>query len=213
MPVSRKTDASAGALRAASAPRFARSGQMVDCLRRDLLYSEKRARDILFAVIENLVSTQTDEPMIVARLTREATRLARIEGERTGYVFSNWNNAGKAVVKAMIASESLVDPDGSPIRFGVTVHAATVGSLREDYRDRTEAFLLEFLLRRLGDVTVHDHTALAHALFRYFDPSISMNDLEDRVAILLARLADRVTLVGDMYTVREVGDSAQPVHA
>lgn len=202
MPVSPNTEPTrAGTGGAAASPRFARSGQMVNCLRQELLYTEKRARDILFVTIARIVSEAPDDTPIVARLTREAAARAREEAERAGFEFSNWQTAAKAAVKALICSGSLLDPQGEPIPTGVAAHAATVGSLCEDYEDRTEAFLLEVLLRRLGDVTVHDHTALAHALFRQFDPNVPMHDLEDRVAILLARLADRVTMDGDRYVV------------
>ncbi len=187
-----------------TSPRFARSGQMVNCLRQELLYSEKRARDLLFAAIAQLIGRLPEGSLIVARLTREAATRAREEAERAGYEFMNWDNAAKAVVKALLSSESLLDPGGQPILFSVSAHASPVGSLREDYQDRTEAFLLEFLLRRLGDVTVRDHTALAHALFRQFDRTIPMHDLEDRVVILLARIADRVALDGDTYAVRTI---------
>jgi hypothetical protein len=78
-----------------------------------------------------------------------------------------------------------------------------VAALADDYRDRAEAFLLETIISRLGDVTVHDHTPLAHALFRQFDPCVPMHDLEDRVAILAARLADRVALDGDTYVMSD----------
>jgi hypothetical protein len=185
------------------APRFSRSAQMVSCLRGHMLYSEKRARDMLFTAIECLLADRQYEAMMVARLTREASVKASLDAERVGYAFSNWNNAGKAVVNALISSSSLLDPAGQPIPFGVTANAAPVGSLREGYRDRTEAFLLEFLLRRLGDVTLRDHTALAHALFRQFDRSVPIDDLEDRVAILLALLADRMCLDGDRYVAHD----------
>lgn len=184
-------------------PRFARSGQMVDCLRQDLLYSEKRARDVLFTMVERLAEATTDGSLIVARLTREAASLAREESERAGHVFANWDQAARATIKALICSESLLDPQGAPIPFGVSAFASPVGSLRPDHVDRAEAYLLEFLVRRLGDVTVRDHTALAHALFRQFDRRVPMHDFEDRVAILLARLVDRVEIDGDRYSARE----------
>jgi hypothetical protein len=176
-----------------------------------LLYSEKRARDILCATIDRLVRERPGT--MVARLTRDAAVLAPAEGARLGYRFANWSTAARAVVKAMLCSESLLAPDGSAIPFGVAAHAAIVGRVSDDYEDRVEAFLLESLLRRLGDVTVHDHTALAHALFRRFDPSFSLHDLEDRVVILLARIADRVTLEGDTYVVRDLASAAHLVHA
>jgi hypothetical protein len=62
------------------------------------------------------------------------------------------------------------------------------------------------LIERLGDVGTRDHMALAHALFRQFDRGVPMEDLEDRVVILLAQLAQHVELAGERYSVR----SAQP---
>ena len=47
-----------------------------------------------------------------------------------------------------------------------------------------------------------DHTALAHALFRQFDSNISMEDQEDRLAILLAMLSERIELRGETYALR-----------
>jgi hypothetical protein len=58
------------------------------------------------------------------------------------------------------------------------------------------------LIDRLRDVSTRDHTALAHALFRQFDRGVPLDDLEDRVVILLAQLADRVELDGDVYAIR-----------
>jgi hypothetical protein len=197
-----------GTVHETASRRFSRSGQMVNCLRQELLYSEKRARDTLFAAIERLLAQRPDA-MIVTRLIRDASELAQQEARLVGYDFTHWSTAAKAVVKALLCSESLLAPNGDPIRFDVTAHAASVRSLRDDYLDRTEAFLLEVLLRRIGDVTLRDHTALAHALFRQFDPNVSMHELEDRVAILAARLADRVVLQGDRYVVLDTGQTAQ----
>jgi hypothetical protein len=113
--------------------------------------------------------------------------------------FANWDMAGKAVVRAMLGAGAFLTPGGAVIPPGVAALATPVGAVREAFRDLTESFLLEFLIGRLGDVTVRDHTALAHALFRQFDPSISMADQEDRVAVLLARLSGRIELRGQIY--------------
>jgi NhaP-type Na+/H+ or K+/H+ antiporter len=106
-------------------------------------------------------------------------------------------------MRALLMAEALLTLDGTAIPMGITAQAAVVGGMRDDYCDVTEAFLLEFIIRRLGDVTTRDHTALAHALFRQFDPRVSRDELEDRVVILLARLADHVVLLGDAYGERE----------
>jgi hypothetical protein len=190
--------------------RFSRSSQMVHCLRSEHLYSEKRARDLLFTAIEGVLSDRSDTALIVARLTREATSRARLDAEHGGFDFSNWTMAGRAVTNALLSSGSLLNPDGCPIAPGVAANAAVLGRLRADFRDHSEAYLLEFLLRRLGDVTLRDHTALAHALFRQFDPSIPMHDFEDRVAILAARLAGRIGLDGERYVVHDLDGAASP---
>jgi hypothetical protein len=186
-----------------SGRRFTRSGQMLDCMRRELLYSEKRPRDFMFAAIDGLLREPERTPTILSRLTRDATARARQLAAAAGLDFGNWDMAGKAVVRAMLGAGAFLTPDGEVIPPGVEALATPVGSVREAFRDLTESFLLEFLVGRIGDVTVRDHTALAHALFRQFDRNVSMDDQEDRVAILLARLADRIELRGQVYALRE----------
>lgn len=177
---------------------------MVDCLRREFLYSDKRARDVLFVAIEEVLSCSTGEPLIVSRLARDATGHARHHAHGAGFAFANWDTTGKAVINAMLNAGVLLSPEGTSIPFGIAAQAAAVTALRPNYQDLTEAFLLEFLIRRLGDVTTRDHTALAHALFRQFDETVPIGDLEDRVVILVASLADRVELRGDAHSARKL---------
>lgn len=184
-----------------SSRRFLRSRQMADCLRGELLYSEKRPRDMLFRAIERILADRTDA-VIVAALTREAATRARHEAQATYLKFDRWDTAAKAVVKAMLGAGVLLGPGGDPIRPGITAGASAVAALHERYRDLTEAFLIEFVIQRLGNVTTRDHMALAHALFRQFDPRVPITDMEDRMVILLAQLADRIDLDGDTYVVR-----------
>lgn len=184
--------------------RFGRSRQMADCLRSDLLYSEKRPRDLLFRIIEQIVAEHSGRPVILSRVTREAAARARHLAQAAGFAFGHWETASKAVVKTMLCAGVLLTTDGSAIVPGITAQATPVAGLRHAYVDITEAFLLEALIRRLGDVTTRDHTALAHALFRQFDPGVPLEELEDRVVILVAQLADRVELRGELYCAREL---------
>jgi hypothetical protein len=180
-----------------SSPRFARSAEMVACLRRALLYSEKRPRDRLFDAIEAVVGRSA--VLTVLRLTRASAAAAGAAAQRSGFAFGNWDVASRAVVNAMLGAGVLLDGAGRPILPGVAAPAAIVDRLGPDHRDRTEAFLLEFLIRSLGDVTVRDHTALAHALFRQFDKTVSRDEMEHRVVFLLARLSDRLELSQETY--------------
>ena len=176
--------------------RFSRSKQMVNALRQEFIYSEKRSRDILFREIQEILSTCEIQP-IVSRLTREAAFRARRRAAQVGYELANWDTAAKATINSMLRAGALVSQDGVPIALTITAQAAPVFALNDGYQDLTEAHLLEFLVRKLGDVTVRDHTALAHALFRQFDRNISMEDLEDRVVYLFAGLSGRLVLASD----------------
>jgi hypothetical protein len=178
------------------AEKFSRSAQMVECLRRDVLYSEKRVRDRLFAALE-IALAQSSAPPILSRLVRDAANYARREAVKDAFAFSNWEIAARAVSNAMLGARTFLAPNGEPLEPGVCAQATVVASLKDGYRDLTETFLLEFLIGRLGDIATRDHVALAHALFRQFDSRVPLADLEDRVVLLLARLHDRVTLRED----------------
>jgi len=184
-----------------SPPRFARSGQMTDCLRREWLYSEKRPRDLLFAAIEDVLKRRSG--LMVSQLAREAASLARQRASAAGLTVDNWDATTRAVMKSLLVAGVLTRDDGSPIAFDVAAQATTVGGLAPDFVDRAEAHLLACVIARLGDVTTSDHRALAHALFRQFDARVPVGEIEDRVVVLLARLSDRISLVGDTYQIRQ----------
>jgi hypothetical protein len=177
---------------------------MADCLRAARLYSEKRPRDLLFRTIEEILTEQQQSGRIriLSALTREAAMLSRLRARRAGLEFGRWDTASKAVAKAMLCAGVFVGPDDRPIPPGITAQASPVARVLPGYQDMTEAYLLEVLIRRLGDVTTRDHLALAHALFRQFDHGVPLEDLEDRVVILLARLAPRVELRDETYVAR-----------
>jgi hypothetical protein len=176
--------------------RFLRSKQMVNALRQDFIYSEKRSRDMIFHEVQKIITESRAKPT-VSRLTREAGVRARSHAEAAGYALSNWDTAARATINAMLRASVLLSADGSPIPLTITAQAAPVFALAEGFLDLTEAHLLEFLIRKLGDVTVRDHIPLTHALFRQFDRTVSMEDFEDRVVALLASLSGRLVLAPD----------------
>jgi hypothetical protein len=169
---------------------------MINCLRDRFIYSEKRARDIIFRSLEEILrgSHTGGRYLILSRASREVAMEARREAQRVGFEFSNWDTASKAVINAMLAAGVLLSDNGARIPTGIAALGTRITGLSDGYQDLTEAYLLEFLIRTLGDVSTRDHKALAHALFRQFDRSIPMEDFEDRVAILLGSLEGRVIL-------------------
>jgi hypothetical protein len=174
---------------------------MADCLRKELLYSEKRARDVLFKIVAEILKEQeqTGEYRILSQVTREAAARAALAQPGTDV---RWDVASRTVLKAMLGAGVLLDTGGRPVPSGIAAQATPVAGLADQFEDQTEAFLLETLIERLDDVTERDHRALAHVLFRQFDPDVPLESLEDRVVILLARLADRVELRGGRYLAR-----------
>jgi hypothetical protein len=179
---------------------------MVHCLRESFVYSEKRARDLLFAAIEETLeeSIAGGAPPILSRLTREAAQRAGEAARQNGFEFSNWEIASRAVTHALLGAGVLVAGNGAAVRPDITAQATCIAGLKKGFRDITEAYLVELLIRKLGDVSTRDHRAMAHALFRQFDARVPMADLEDRVAVLLAMLSGRVTLREDgLYAMRK----------
>lgn len=184
-----------------------RCAQMVQCLREGFVYTEKKVRDLLFTVYADIVEDRAKlrSPWMLSRLTREAAECGRRAGEPAGVCASNWHTASRAVGNAMLGAGVLLDEGAMAIGTGIAARASRILALREDFRDRTEAYLVEFLLRKLGDVGIHDHVALAHALFRQFDPNVPMGDMEDRVIMLLASLEGRIALdANGIYTVLDL---------
>jgi len=176
-----------------------RCHQMVSALRENFIYSEKRARDFVFYALEAALERSRDgagRPLL-SKLTREVAADARLAAEKAGYEFATWETTTKAVINSMLGAGVLLSEGGAPVRRDVRAQVTPILGVKPEYRDLTEAYLLEWLIRKLGDVRTRDHKALAHALFRQFDPSVSVDDLEDRVVELLATMADRVTLRED----------------
>ncbi len=99
----------------------ARSLQMINCLRDRFLYSEKRARDMVFRAVEEILqgSGAGARHLILSRLTREAANDARREAQRTGFEFSNWDTASRAVINAMLAAGVLLTDNGVRILPGI----------------------------------------------------------------------------------------------
>ena len=130
---------------------FARSREMAACLRSELLYSEKRARDTLFLVIEEILADQerSGEQRIVSQVAREAAARAQAQMP-PGADPVRWDVASKTVIKAMIGAGALLRPDGRPVPAGITAQATPVAGLRNGFRDLTEAFLLEVVDRAPG---------------------------------------------------------------
>ncbi len=172
---------------------YARSAQMASALRTAFLYSEKRARDCVFAATETVLMTAAPAPTLAA-LIRSTLQAARDRARLIQYDLLNSETVTRAVFNAMLRADVLLDLDGNSIRVDLRAYATRVRSLAADFQIQTEAFLLEFLIGTLGDIGTRDHLALAHVLFRQFDRNVPVTDMEDRLVTLLAAMDDRIEL-------------------
>ncbi len=170
---------------------------MVACLRSNFLYTEKRPRDLLFDSLEKMLSEAGDRPPILAKLEREAARLAAQAASRQNIQYSNWGTASRALTNAMLHARVLLGLQDEVVPPGLAARATVVHRLANDFRETTEAYLLLVIIDQLKDVAVRDHTALAHALLRRFDRTVSLGEMEDQIVILLAKLHQQVTLLSD----------------
>src|ERR1019366_2591729 len=104
--------------RTPGADRFSRSAQMIERLRRESLYTEKRVRDRLFGALESALA-KSPTPPLVSRLVRDAANQVRREANRDAFAFSNWEIAARAVSNAMLGARTFLTESGLTLEPGV----------------------------------------------------------------------------------------------
>jgi len=80
------------------------------------------------------------------------------------------------------------------LTYGAGTDGTEVSEISEGVMDDAEAYMIEYIIRDLGNVTEFEHVPMAHAVLREFDSAIDRGAQKDRVALLIAKIADRVTL-------------------
>ena len=110
---------------------------MVNVLRENFIYSEKRARDFVFYALEAALDRASSAPVrpLLAKLTREVAAGARTAAEKSGYEFSTWDTTTKAVINSMLGAGVLLAEDGTPVRRDV--RAQVTLSLFNDFENFT----------------------------------------------------------------------------
>jgi hypothetical protein len=176
-----------------TAPTYARSGELIKCLENRKIYCEKRVRDIFFQILEE--TTKQGNKLTVARLQQEfVSQAGQISDSRLNLEPRKWDKAANYMVKLLLLSEVLHDDQSQAIkRSDPAAMSKPVHGVAEGFRDVAEAYLLLCLVKDLGNITEDDHRAIAHALFRQFDQSVPLIDLEERVALLFALLKDEIS--------------------
>lgn len=176
-----------------------RTASMVKVLKDHSIYSPKDIRDCLFHGIKQAFESSGGVPKSAGQLLREAAVFAQQEAAADGLTFQYWPAARGGVLQMMLRAGVLLDVDGNPVHSGIQARGTTVGSLKAQFEDECEAFLLSFVINELGDVTERDTTALAHALFKQSPKKASLDQLMDRVDELFNRFGDRISESDDGF--------------
>lgn len=95
--------------------------------------------------------------------------------------------------RLLVLSGTLRGPAGV-LTYGAGTDGTEVSEISESVMDDAEAYIIEYIIRDLGNVTEFEHVPMAHAVLREFDSAIDLGAQKDRVALLIAEIADRVTL-------------------
>ena len=165
-----------------------RSEMMVKCLKDRGVYSPKQIRDYFFSEIEAIRKQPGALSMTVSQLVRQVRTRAEERAKAEGVEYGFWPVAADAILEMLLAARTLIGTDSQAIRPGIHARGANVSSIRENFQDACESFLLQTVISELKDVTVHDRTSLAHALFKLGRDKGSIESMQDRVDFLFNRL-------------------------
>jgi hypothetical protein len=181
--------------------KFERTQEFVDCWKRRYIYCPKPIRDLLFQAIEDILGEEP-QGLTVAKLTSTARQRAEKQCE----TFTYWQAATGGLANALVASQVLLTADRAPVPLGVECWGSQVALVSENFRDRCEAFMLYFVIKTLKNVNFYrDRIHLAHALLKEGPSGKSVDELMDRVSILMSSLGGRIEIGEDgLLSVRSV---------
>ena len=170
--------------------KYQRSRQMRASVQKARLFTEKPTRDLLFKTVKPIVSRQRLQLSALRRTLAEESFAA------SGYSDSDklkWDAQVYFFCRLLVFSGSLQGAAGA-LSHGAAADGTEVHEISPTVEDDAEAYLIEYIIRDLGNVTEFEHCPLAHAILRQFDSAAEMGALKDRVAFLISRIADRVSL-------------------
>jgi hypothetical protein len=186
-----------------------RTDQMIHCLKQRRIYSPKTIRDYVFVALREATKQSLLMPLSASQLNRQVCSNAETQAKAAGVAYDYWYAASDALLEMMLGAGVLLDEKSQPIRPGLQARGTKVHNVAPDFEDRCEMFLIQHLVKGLGDVSQHDRTALAHALFKVDPKQKSIFDMQDRVDELLVKLQDRVCERDDGIFVLDTGQLAK----
>lgn len=170
--------------------KYPRSREMRTSVQKAKLFNEKPIRDLLFKTVKGIVGREQ-------HLQLSALRRILADESFTESQFSDkvkWDGQVYFFCRLLLFSGTFVDARGDALSHGASADGTEVHDIRTTLEDDAEAYLIEYIIRDLGNVTEFEHTPLAHAVLRQFDTALEMGKLKDRVAFLISKVSERLTL-------------------
>ncbi len=183
------------------AERYVRTQEFVDCWKRRHIYCPKPIRDLLFQAVQEILDEET-QGITVAKLTSKARQ--RAENICTNFTY--WQSATEGLANALVASQVLLTAEKVPVPIGIECWGSHVASLADNFRDRCEAFMVYFAVKALKNVNFYrDRIHLAHALLKEGPSGRSIDELMERVSLLVSSLGGKIEISEDgMLSVRSI---------
>jgi hypothetical protein len=170
-----------------------RTLEMIAALKHRRIYTGKQIRDYIFTALRSAMEQPNLIPLSTSQLVRQVCSAAEAQAKADGVSFTFWYAASDASFEMMLHAGVLLDENGKPIPSGIGSRGTKVHRIVPNFEDRCEVFLLEFLIKTLGNISSHDRTALAHSLFKVAPDKKSIYDMQDWVDELLVMLQDRIS--------------------
>jgi hypothetical protein len=177
-----------------------RTQEMIGILKKAFVYSPSNIRRCVFVAIREMKATLQHKT--VAQFLREVKDRAKAQADTAGINFSYWPTAMTAILEMLLFSESLVGPDGKPIKRGLQARGTILTAIAEDFETKCELFLLTFLIQHM-QLTNKDRTSIAHALFKEGKAEKTHDQLEEQLDRLFTLLGDDLYESPDGFLILE----------
>ena len=164
----------------------ARTAQIKKCLKDRHIYSPKDIRDLFFAALRESDPLLRSEPLTAGRLLGRAMCRSKELAKEQNVSFKFWSHAADAMLETTLAAGVLIGQDAKALKQ--TARADLVSSVDTDLVNRSEKYLLKYVIATLGDVRLSDRTALAFALFKESPTKREVFEMQQRVDELVAAL-------------------------
>lgn len=162
---------------------------MEDVLRAARIGSPSIPRQHIFDALEAILAggdTKLTTSHLMARAREDAERAAKLAGYCKE---QNWQAITDCVLNSMLEAGVLLGPGGNPIPRRIGVYSAVVEAVHKDFRQRSEAVMVERILKGLNDVTYNDCYSIGLALYQQGKANaVSREDLLRKVDSLLVQL-------------------------